>query len=1306
VSTRLVHRPTRAVRPRPTSAPVAVAPPPILPDGKGMSGVFTLLPIAGTMASLSLMMFFRNSGFAALGAMMMVVVLAATGVMFLSQRGQATRSRRQHRERYLDHLERLREEFGEHERDTRRHARLLDPPPEALIDVVRDPGRLWERRRRDRDFLAVRVGTGPLPGRTLTLADEGTPTNPTDPFLLAEARTLLHRFGTAPDLPLLVLLDLAGDVSVVGDRAHVVEVARVLLCQVAALHAPEDVAIAVCHPPGALADWYWLRWLPHLVDPERQDDAGALRRAAPDPVALCALLADDLERRATTAAQARRYDTGAKPAANHQRLLVLCDCYGHDADPLPLPDKAASAAELGITVLHLVADRVVEPDNVAVRLTVAADGSLTATDLRAEQPVTRAGESDRLSSAAAEGLARTLAPLRLSPECYDDGSGTAPADFAALLKLDDSRRIDPTWLWAPRTDRDFLRVPIGVDQAGRPVLLDLKESAQLGMGPHGLCVGATGSGKSELLRTLVLSLVACHPPQDLNLVMIDYKGGATFAPLAPLPHVAGLITNLADDNDLVSRVRASLAGEVRRRQRVLADAGKVPDIATYRLLRESRADLPELPYLLVIIDEFGELLTAEPEIIELFLTIGRIGRSIGVHLLLASQRLEAGKIRQLDTHLSYRLGLRTLSEAESRTVLDTPDAFHLPPLPGFGYLKVDVSVYHRFKTAYVSGPLRPDDEVAIHSGPKVVPASLFAKLVPETTADPGRASERTTGPTLLSQTVDALAAEGVHARPVWLPPLPTAISLDVAAGGLTADNTGVHLAERRPGLQVPIGLLDDPAQQRQGTWWLDLTTSGGHVGLLGGPQSGKTTFLRTLVLALATSFTPTEVAVYCVDLAGTGLRAVETLPVVGGVSGRDNTERMRRTLEEVHAMLDHREAVFRSHGLDDMADLRRAHATGNVPELAAADIVLVLDGYGQLSTDFEQFEPLAHAILARGGTYGVHVIATARRLGEIRMAQQATLGTRIELRLAEPAESAIDGKLARALLSRPGRALTPDKLYGQIALPRLDSVASAADTGEALTRAALSIRASWIGPTAPPVRLLPAVLPLKAVADAGDGIPFGVEESSLAPAMLDLFGTDQHLLVLGDSGCGKSNLLRVVADGLMRTRSDEELVFAVFDPRRALESVIPENYLGGYAPNASLAGRLAASVAQELSERVSTGRTGPRVVLLIDDYDVLTAAGVRPLAPLLPYVPANVGLHVVMTRRVLGAARGLYEPLTAAVRESGCTGLLMSGDRSEGQLFPGVRPSALPAGRGLLIRHGDPTRTVQTAFLDQVEGAA
>ncbi|MFE6914589.1 type VII secretion protein EccCa [Streptomyces rubiginosohelvolus] len=1327
MSTRLIHRPARTTRPPATPAPRTIEAPPNLPEGKAGNIAMSLLPVAGVMSSVVMMTVVRNSQFAALGAIILVVTVIGSVALLFSQRGKAQRTRRTQREAYLAYAEDLREELSGEERERRERADVLNPPPYALYDIVRDPARLWERRRVDDDFLRVRVGTGEMPVRDLQIAEPGsTVLTPPDLFMLNEASALVNRFRNGTELPLTVPLDRIGNVSVIGPREDCLRVARALLVQTAALHAPDDVAIALAAPGDRMADWEWAKWLPHLLDTEQFDGPVAARRIAPSAPQLARQIGAELRRRASYAAEVRRGLAGRDALSMNSRLLVVTDGHGEDAVDLPRPDDAVGLREMGVTVLHLLEQRVQEPGHVSVRITV--DGTdVTIEDLRTPEPVEAHGTVDEAGIPFAEGLARMLAPLRLSAESLGDAPLSGPVEFAAMLGIDDVARLDLDRLWAPRGERAFLRVPIGISDSHEPVLLDLKESSELGMGPHGLCVGATGSGKSELLRTLVLALVATHPPEDLALVLVDYKGGATFAPFAELPHVAGVITNLENQAGLVERVHSSLAGEVKRRQQALKDAGNVADIGDYAALRaEKRPDLDPLPHLFVVIDEFGELLTAKPDFIDLFLSIGRIGRSIGVHLLLSSQRIEGGKLKGLDTYLSYRLGLRTFSADESRTVLETTDAFHLPPLPGFGYLKVDTSHYTRFKAGYVSGgyrgPVRRHDEE--ETGPLALPYEAFNTLAgaDEARQSPEPASRRReTGPTELGVMVDQLTGSAAAVRSIWLPPLPTATALDTVAGPLDIGPNGMRLAGadtegRRTPLRVPVGLLDDPARQWQGQWFLDLTVAGGHAAVIGGPQSGKTTLLRTLVLSLALTHTPREIGVYGLDLVGGGLQALSGLPHVGGIAGRADRERAARTVEEVRTMLALREDLFREHGIDSVDQLRTLHAAGRLPELASAEILLVIDGFGALRDDFDELDDAIADILKRGGGYGIHVVAGMLRWNDVRIAIQSNFGTRVELRLNDPGESGIDRKLAETLSpDEPGRVLTDGKLFAQVALPRTDGVDDTTDLGAVLERTARTVRATWNGEVAQPVRVLPQILEphsLPGPAAEPTRVPIGLDQSALAPVLLDLFHHDQHLLVLGDSECGKTNLLRTVAHGLVDRYGEDDLVFAVMDPRRSLRGVVPEEFNGGYAYNSKLCAGLSAAITTELEKRLPDENArledlepgnwgkGPRIVVLVDDYDVLTTAGQSPLSPFLPYIPSavDIGLHFVLTRRVAGASRGMYEPLVQGLRESGASALLMAGDRSEGQLFPGVYASQQAPGRGVFIRRGQPNRLIQTVY--------
>jgi S-DNA-T family DNA segregation ATPase FtsK/SpoIIIE len=326
---------------------------------------------------------------------------------------------------------------------------------------------------------------------------------------------------------------------------------------------------------------------------------------------------------------------------------------------VPLLDELLnSAGELGATVLCLVGRRTDEPAELGARLVLDAAGAVVLQEAGPGGAVQRA-RADTADRARCEAIARRLAPLRLARRLEPDLPVLrAPVRMLELLDLGEASAIDPADTWRPRPRTEQLRVPIGLRGARDlgtftpdPLILDLKEAAEGGMGPHGLLVGATGSGKSELLRTIVTGLAVANPPELLSFVLVDFKGGAAFAGLDRLPHTAGLVTNLQDDLTLVDRVRAALQGEQERRQRLLRDAGNLDGIAQYRARRSADPGYQPLPYLLLVVDEFGELLTARPDFLELFTAIGRVGRSLGMHLLLASQRLEEGRLRGLESHL-------------------------------------------------------------------------------------------------------------------------------------------------------------------------------------------------------------------------------------------------------------------------------------------------------------------------------------------------------------------------------------------------------------------------------------------------------------------------------------------------------------------------------------------------------------------------------------------------------------------------------------------------------------------------------
>ncbi|MGX7827103.1 type VII secretion protein EccCb [Actinokineospora sp. 24-640] len=851
---------------------------------------------------------------------------------------------------------------------------------------------------------------------------------------------------------------------------------------------------------------------------------------------------------------------------------------------------------------------------------------------------------------------------------------TAPAEPATLadatprlltlLDLPDTpTTFDPAQVWGSRAER--YAVPFGVDDDGGSVVLDIKESALNGMGPHGLCIGATGSGKSEFLRTLLLGLLATHSPTELNLVLVDYKGGATFSGLDKAPHVAGAITNLADDLGLVDRMQDTLAGEVARRQEMLARGGNHKNIWDYERARAAGAPLEPMPVLVIVVDEFAELLSTRPAMIDLFVLLGRLGRSLGMHLLLAAQRLEEGRLRGLETYMSYRICLRTFSMGESRAAIGVPDAYELPSVPGMGYLRFGNDLT-RFKVAYVSGPV-----------------------------DDGRTSE-------LDAIVERLAGAAPRGRPIWLPPLadsPQLVDL-LPPLAITPDR---GLGHPGPDLRVPIGVVDNPYAQRRQPLVADLAGGGGHAVVVGRPRSGKSTLLRTLVLALATVNTPDEARFYGIDLGGGALTALTGLPHVGSVATRRDPDHVRRTVAEFTARLARREQAFISAGVASVQEFR-----SGFPDRPMADVFLVVDGWAGVRQEFDDLEPALLGLAAQGLSHGIHLLVSANRWTEIRPALRDLIGTRFELRLGDPSESDVDRKVAAGVPDdRPGRGLNRDRLHFLVAEPTF---------GDGLDAAVAEVRAAWAGPSAPPVRMLPTNLPYADLpAPDGRRIPLGVGESTLGPVLLD-FDAESHFMAFADGESGKTTLLRTIVRGIMSRYTPQEAVIMLVDFRRTMLGFIETEHLLSYAVSANQLGDIVKDVRGSMLKRLPgpdvtqeqlkdrSWWNGPELFIVLDDYDLVCPSSTpNPLQPLAEFLPQarDVGLHLITARRSGGAGRALFDPVLGKLRELSTAGLVMNGPRDEGALVGTVRPAPMPPGRGILVTRGDGEQRVQVARLPE-----
>lgn len=895
-------------------------------------------------------------------------------------------------------------------------------------------------------------------------------------------------------------------------------------------------------------------------------------------------------------------------------------------------------------------------DDVLVPTLLLADRPVSQRDVPATWIVCAAADLASADIVCADGRLRL--PGRDPEEAEAPGGGPAALETAARAAASavpaDAVAIDPTAEIAPGP----LRPLIGTSGA-RPLVLDLREAGEGGSGPHGLLIGATGSGKSELLRLIVCRLLEHNDASTLSLAFVDYKGGATFAPFAQLPQVSALITNLQDEPGLLNRARVALSAELRRRQQVIAGLGA-----------GSITELPSgvLPRLVIVVDEFSELLVQEPEMIDVLAQIGRLGRSLGVHLLVASQRLDEGRLKGLDSHLSYRIALRTQSAVESRAVIGSGDAAALPSAPGHGYLAAGGATV-RFRAGY---SLAPTPERSADDGAPAGVVVLHYENGPE-----AREAASPSTPSVLDAALARAGADPGRARPIWVdPPAGSPEHRELYDDLRVREGRGFGSLAGAPS-SVRLGWVDRPERQSIEVCELDLAGGRGHVGIVGATRSGASGTLHAALVGVALRRTPREASLLVVDLSGGALRELRDLPHTGAYADASDPEQVRRIISYAVRIVDARER-------------------GSTGDPA---VYLAVDGIARLRSEFDDVEPALVDIARRGLRVGVHVLCTAHRWLDIRAPLRDLLGTRIELRLGDPVESEIDRAAARLVpRGRPGRGLTPD---GQPLYVAHDG------SGRRHQGVIAQIARAWAGPRAGgPVELPPVITPANlAPSLLAAGVCVAVDRASRQAIALD--DDVRFALVIGDPGSGRTSVLRSIAD--QEGKRGSRLV--VLDPRRTLLGGLPDDAVLGYAPTPAAAEEALAGLVEGLRRRMPTADLppeqlrarswwdGPPLHLIVDDYDLLTVAGspLGSLRPLLPYA-ADLGLRVTIARRTAGAARALHDDVLSVMRDLGAAGLLLGSAGDEGPLL-GVRPRLSPWGRGTLVVPGRPPIDAQAVVL-------
>ena len=1051
----------------------------------------TLLPVFGTLAVSLLLSLFT----AGLGMILSVpMVLIGVLVTFLNYRGQTKKYRHNEselREKYRQYIQSCEARLSDAARAQRDALLDANPAPEQCLRLAAGVDRrLWEKTAGDNDFLCLRAGVGqePLCVEVVT---------PKVGFVLQEndytrlPEQTAEKYRLADGIPVCCDLRRAPTLGIVGNRAEALRALRALLVQAAALHGYDELKIALFFPQDELPAWEWARWLPHA----RLGNRRLLACTRYDAAQLLGPLEKELARRAADSAKAWG---GTAQRLPHFLFVV--------ADPSLLSGQPAADTllsgnpALGVSCVLLGRELSELPGSVQQILTAnGADSTLMHRDAPGEK---RRFAMDALDEKQCDAFARALSPIRL-PEKTESARLPDSVTFLEGYRIRRPEELDIDDFWNSSCSWRSLAAPIGVRAGGTVFSFDIHEKHS---GPHGLVAGTNGSGKSEMAQSWIASMALQFSPRDVNFVLVDFKGTSLLQPFRALPHLAGSISNLDKD---IQRCLMALDNEIERRQ-LLVDRYGAHDILGYQAMRKRNPDMEEMPFLILVIDEFADFKAQYPDFTGPLNHIFRGGRALGIYTVIMTQKPAGVVTEQMYANACFRWCLKVMSESDSREMLGVGDAAYLTQ-PGRAYVRSGTGVPELVQPFYSGAPYYPDGQPK-KAGPAVARVLLTGER--QTIGAPARNTGPRARGTQLEAVVRAIADHCrrrhiAPARQIWNAPLPEKLDLVSLLPGGKLWESPAAWEESAPAPAACLGLIDDPANQRQTPLLHDFWQNG-HLLLYGMPLSGKTTFLQTLLVSLCCRYSPAQAQLYLAEFGAFGLRALEHFPHVGGAAGDDEPDQMKRILALFSEELDRRKQLFRKAGVGSISAL--AEAGDETPP----SWILAVDNLNQAASKLPEFLEALERIAQEGESFGLYVAAAVTGASSPGYRLAANFKTVLTLQLTDRTDYSQFVGRVQANIPKPvlGRGLVRGPLEFQTAIAFADFTDG--KRAAALRQLAEEMDAAWKGPRPKSVRALPQDIPYGSL--EGEPLLLGLSCGEIVPVSLPLAETTSLLVSAGDAG--------------------------------------------------------------------------------------------------------------------------------------------------------------------------------------------
>lgn len=1120
----------------------------------------------------------------------------------------------------------------------------------SIVDTL--SRRLWERTPRDNDFMSIRLGTGTMPSNVNVKIQTFSSSAQDNPFT-APTLELAQRHAELSGVPVChsflnyPITGMAAELEFSAKREDMFPVIRRIVMDIAAHHSPEDVKIVCIYPESEKENWDWIRWMPHVWDTSRNKRyiACSVNEARP----ILREMSDILKTRRRDAKNTSM-DRNFVPELPFY-FLILADRNLTEASGVQfLPENDV----LGFSVMYAYGDIALLPNECQSVIMCGKDSEKAYIQNTRHDTENRNTyfTPDKITLRQAKSFASTLAPVRL----MQSGGSSMPRSVSFLqgFNVRTVQDLNIMRRWKQSKSEESLAAPIGIKENGDVFSFDIFEKA---MGPHGIAAGTAGSGKSEMLTTLLLSMALTFSPEYVNFALIEFKGNDLSNILKPLPHVAGVVSNLNDPSTIVRGLR-SLEGEERRRQQLFEEASFLSTKSIfayqkyYKAHKHEDPNLKPLPYLIIVIDEFAEMITQYPDFGDVITSIARIGRSIGMYMILTMQSPQGVIKGQVSSNTKFRICLRTANSGESKEIIGTDEAFKISA-PGRAIVKVgDDVVKETVQTFYAKVDYNPSSEKkAASSDIRFLNLNGKREKLPKikqpASDNPQEAKKEvdTEGVAVVKEIIaeakaDTENIERYAARQVWTDPLPPQpdknnhskdLVLDeLIAGQKAFDREAGTWLEKNQGLAVTVGLVDDPDHQKQYPLVLDFMRDG-HQLLFGSPSSGKTTFIQTVLMSAALSYTPDQVNFLIFDYGSFILGGFEALPHCLISANPQLEDKLKKARDFLYAEMSSRRKMFTEVDAANI-DAYRMETGKTLPS-----IIIAIDNISALNMNNPDIMDLLNIIASEGARLGMFLVMTTISSGSYLYKMSSSLKSKHALQMTDRAEyrEIVGGNGKVAPGNYKGRGFTQGPLEFQTALfaPGADDNARARN----MRTLREEMASAWTGKRASILEEESTMLTSATMKVTKDSVEIGLDKQTREPYEF-VFEDMNGCIISGGNGGGKTNLLGLIAQALAKD-PDTSLYIFEKEGNTFLEKLCPNAKTVHDGPGAD---EVIGELADIFDQKQNDENNKKRVVFCVDGFTDMYNVMSNDSAKILSNIIADgvsVQMYVYITLTLEGLSR-------------------------------------------------------------------